>query len=89
MYFHPVRFGLALGIANALFLLALGIVSGFFNYGNEWVRVLRSVYIGYNATLFGVLFGMLWGLLLGLVLGWLFSVIFNFFAYLDESEDYE
>ena len=58
MYFHPVRFGLSLGIANALFLLALGIVSGFFNYGNEWVRVRRSGYIAYHATLFGVLFGM-------------------------------
>ena len=89
MVIHPVRFGLAIGFAHAVFLVIIGILAGLFGYGMEIVRIFRSIYPGYNVTLVGIGLGTLWGLFAGFATGWLFSVIFNFFSYLDHSSDYE
>lgn len=89
MRFHPFRSGVALAVTNAVFTIALGIVAGFFRLGTEVVRVLRSLYWGYDTTIVGVLLGAFSALLLGFAIGWFFGAVFNFFSYVDEAANYD
>jgi hypothetical protein len=52
------------------------------SYGSEFLRVVSSIYPGYDATRsFGdVLVGTLYGLLDGAIAGWLLAWLYNIFA---------
>ncbi len=89
MNIHPVRCGVALGITHAIFLVAIAILAAFFRWSNEWVHLFSRLYPGYSISIFGIAFGMFWGLLAGFGLGWIFAVVFNFFGYLDSSDEYD
>lgn len=89
MHIHPVRLGVALGITHAVFLVAIAVLAAFFRWANEWVHLFSRLYPGYGISIFGIAIGVLWAILAGFALGWLFAVVFNFFAYLDASDDFD
>lgn len=71
------KFGLALGIMCALWMLIIGITATYAGYGTEIVKVLGSIYIGYDLTLIGAIVGGVWGFLDGLIGGFIFAWIYN------------
>ncbi len=89
MLVHPVRLGLALGFTNSAFILVIGLLSALTKFGDEWVRLFSSIYYGFNATLVGLVIGVIWAFFSALFIGILFAHIFNFFIYLDHSDEYE
>lgn len=89
MLIHPVRLGLALGFTHFVFILAIGLLSALTKFGDEWVRVFSNIYFGFNTTIVGLIIGILWAFFSALFIGILFAHIFNFFVYLDQSDEYE
>jgi len=71
--------GIALGVLSALFALLLGLAAWHFKYGESWVNLMSSIYIGYGITPKGILFGVLWGFLegfiCGLIIGWVYNLV--------------
>ena len=73
-------FGLAMGILWAAYALLLGISSMALGWGTEFVRMLATVYKGYDATLIGCIIGSAWAFIDALVCGVLFAWLYNKFA---------
>lgn len=71
------KFGLVLGIMCALWMLIIGLAATYAGYGTEIVKVLGSIYIGYDLTLIGAIVGAIWGFVDGLIGGFLFAWIYN------------
>jgi hypothetical protein len=69
-------FTLGCGATFGLFMLFLGIASGF-GWGNRIVEALGSVYIGFVPGLLGGIIGMLWGAVDGAIGGLIFVLIYN------------
>ncbi len=73
----PVRFGLALGCTCFIGVLFLGVVSSYFGYGSEMVKIIGTVYKGYDSTIAGSFMGAGWGIADGFIGGWLFAWFYN------------
>jgi len=77
MKLHAAKFGVALGIVWAFCCVFLSFSTMLFNWGNAWVDLLASLYIGYAPTVIGALIGMVWGFIDafigGLVVAWLYN----------------
>ena len=73
-----VGFGLALGITWGLAILLTGLIASRSGWGNAFVDVMGSVYIGFDATpvgsVIGGLFGFLDAFIAGFVIAWLYNV---------------
>lgn len=69
--------GLAFGIMWGLGIFLLGLAAMLFGWGNEWVSLFSSGYLGFDATFPGSLIGGIWGfidgLIGGIVLAWLYN----------------
>ena len=78
-YLNVTNFGLAVGITFAIGALFLGLTSWLFNYGNAWVELIGTVYIGYSATLLGTIIGTIYAFVDGLIVGIIFACIYNKF----------
>lgn len=48
-----------------------------FGWGNAFVEMMASIYIGYDASFWGGVIGGLWGLLDGGLFGLIFGLIYN------------
>ncbi len=72
-----ISFGLAVGVASALFVFALGIAAALFEWGVPLAAVLASLYIGFGPTFVGSISGAVWafvdGFLFGIVVAWLYN----------------
>ncbi|MBT5237467.1 bacteriophage holin [Candidatus Peregrinibacteria bacterium] len=68
--------GLSCGIIWALALLILGITA-MNGFGSEFVSLLGSMYVGYEATLLGAVVGGIWGFADAFVGGWVLAVLYN------------
>ena len=70
-------FGLACGIVWGGGIFIFGIVGMFSAWGDTWVAVMSSAYLGYQPTFIGSIIGGIWGFLDGgiggLVLAWLYN----------------
>ncbi len=71
------KFALTLGIMCGLIMLILGAAATYANYGVELVKIMSSVYPGYDMTLVGSIVGLLWGVIEGLLLGFIFASVYN------------
>jgi len=69
-------FAFAVAVTWALGVLLLGIIS-MFGWGEEAVRVLGSVYIGYAPTVTGTIVGTLWGLIDGALAAAVAAFLYN------------
>jgi hypothetical protein len=75
-----VKFGMAFGIPNAIFLLALGWAGWLFGYGTAAIEQTAVLYHGYGASLVGGLIGALWGFGLGFIYGYIFGLVVKCFS---------
>lgn len=75
-----VKFGMAFGVTNAIFMLVLALVGSFWGYGMPIIAQTASLYHGYAASLSGGLVGALWGFLAGFIYGYIFGVVLKCFS---------
>lgn len=73
-------FGLLLGCVWGIGVFGLGIASMMLNRWGNFVKLLSSVYIGYQATWLGSIRGAVWGFIDGLISGVVIAWIYNRFA---------
>ena len=70
-------FGLTLGIVWGAGVFLMGLVAMFFDWGNLFIVLISSLYIGYKATLLGSIIGGIWGFvdagIGGVVVAWLYN----------------
>lgn len=72
------KFGMAFGVTNAIFLLALGWAGWLWGYGRVVIEQSASIYHGFGASFWGGIIGALWGLLFGFIYGYIFGVVANY-----------
>ncbi len=70
--------GLAMGVLSAVFVLVIALLAHFMQYGQEWVSLASSLYIGFSVSPVGILIGVLWAFVEGYVLGFLLACLYNF-----------
>ncbi|MFH2020434.1 MAG: hypothetical protein ABIJ34_03405 [archaeon] len=75
-----VSVGYALGLTNALCLAFFALSAMTVGYGVAWVRLLGSIYLGYEASWAGLFFGLFWGFVKGFLAGFVFMKIFSHFG---------
>lgn len=79
-HFHEISakaMGIALGIFYSASLVILAIAAYLLSWGSPMLRILSSVYPGYDATLQGVFFGLVWGFVDGFISGYIFAWLYN------------
>lgn len=69
--------GVAFGTVSALFVLVIGVLAHFMQYGAAWVGMVSSVYLGFAATPLGILIGVAWAFGQGYVFGFVLVYVYN------------
>jgi len=70
----------SLGTLWAIAIFLMGIAATVSGWGNSFVNLLGSMYIGYSASLVGSIIGAVWALIDGLICGALVAWLYNRFA---------
>lgn len=73
-----IGLGLGIGIAWGLCMILVGWTS-MFGWGNEFVQVMSSIYIGYEDSFIGGIIGGIWGFFDGFIFGAVVSFFYNMF----------
>lgn len=73
-----VKFGMAFGIPNAIFMLALGWAGWLLGYGRLAIEHSAAIYHGFSATFVGGIVGGIWGFVLGFVYGYIFGIVLKY-----------
>lgn len=73
----PCGFGFAFGLLWGLSMLISAIIGGYYDWGGHFIKVMSSVYIGYDAGWIGALIGLGWGLVDGFIAGFLLAWFYN------------
>ena len=91
MYLHPVRWGIALGTAHAIVIFVAGTISALTSQriAGDFVRVFASLYFGFRPTIIGIGIGVVWAFFAAFIVGFIIAKAFNFFAYIEEADEYE
>jgi len=74
----PFSLGVALGVAEAVFMLLFAWAGHFWHYGTPIIHQIATLYIGYAPTIIGGVYGGLWGLLDGFVFGFIIALVYDF-----------
>ena len=77
---NGVKFGMAFGIPNAIFMLALGWVGWWFDYGRVVIEHSAAIYHGFSPTFWGGIAGAIWGFVLGFVYGYIFGLVLKCYS---------
>ena len=72
----PVALGISCAIVWAAGVFLLGLTA-MFGWGNAFVDVLASLYLGYGASIAGAFIGAVWALVDGFIAGALIGWIYN------------
>ena len=77
----PKALALGLGIPASLCFFLLGISTLFFpGYGEEFIKVIGSIYVGYvSGSPVGSIIGAIWSFLDFAIFGYLIAIIYNKF----------
>ena len=67
---------IALGVAWGFLVLSVGWTS-MFGWGNGFVDMMKTVYIGYCASITGGIIGGAWGFFDGAVCGLIIALVYN------------
>lgn len=70
-------FAFAVGIASALGVLFLGWMGHFYGWGIGIIRIVGSIYKGFEATIVGGAIGASWAFLDGFIWALIVAVIYN------------
>ena len=75
---QPLALGVAIGVLWAVYVFLLAIIA-MFDWGTDMVRVLASLYIGYEASIIGAIIGAVWafadGFIAGFVIAWIYNLV--------------
>ena len=74
---NAVRVGLALGKVTSIYMILLALFSKIFGWGSVVLRLIGSMYVGYDTSLKGIIVGAVWGFIDAFIAGWLFALIYN------------
>ena len=74
--FNIMAFALALGVTCALANLIIG-WTGMMGWGNRYVDVMGSFYVGFTPSFFGAIVGAIWGFVHGFIGGFIFCWLYN------------
>ena len=74
---NSIAFGLAVGIIWAVFLFLLAILAMYANWGNAWVELIGSVYLGVNVSWTGALLALPWAFVDGFIGAFLVAWLYN------------
>lgn len=74
---NPWKFGLGFGLIWGLGVLLTGWAAWLWAYGILFVRVLGSVYLGYEATFVGGIIGGIWGFIDFFIFAALVALVYN------------
>jgi hypothetical protein len=69
--------GTSLGVLAALMVLIIGLLAHFVHYGQAWVTLASSLYLGFAATPKGIAIGVVWGFVDGFVCGAIIAYVYN------------
>lgn len=72
-----IPLAVSLCVTWSFFLLCIGWAAWLLDWGGELVKVVGSLYIGFEPTLLGGIIGALWGLADGAVAGIIIALIYN------------
>lgn len=75
-----MAFGLACGILWAVFFFLLVLLALYANWGNAWVDLMGSVYLGVDVTLKGAFIALPWAFVDAFIGGYLLAWLYNKFA---------
>jgi hypothetical protein len=73
-------FGLACGVLWGCGMLILGLIDSASTWGDEWGRVVGSVYVGYTATILGSIILGIWGFVSAGIWGFILAKLYNKFS---------
>ena len=75
---NPTALGLAFGISIGAYVLFVGLMAWFFDWGTPMVNIMSSWYVEFGTNLLGVIIGAVWGffdgLIFGAIAGWLYNL---------------
>lgn len=77
---HVWSLALALGIMWGISMFLAGLSAFLFGLGVGFVETMRTLYLGYNATVVGSIIGGIWGFIDMFIFGVIFAAIYNFFV---------
>lgn len=69
--------GLALGVVWSVYIIFLGLLAGYMDWGVPFVEIMGSLYIGYKPTLLGSLIGGAWAVVDGAIAGVIIAWVYN------------
>lgn len=72
-----VRFGLAGGLITALCIFVLTLVASASGFGLGALNILKSVFVGYDISVFGSLIGAIFGFMAGFTKLFLIGFVYN------------
>jgi hypothetical protein len=76
----PKACGLAFGATWALGLVVFALIVMFSdNYGDTFLSIVSSVYLGYRPDIPGAIIGGIWGFIDGFIGGYVFAWLYNKF----------
>jgi hypothetical protein len=73
---QPLALGIAFGVIWAIGVFLAGIFA-MFHWGNAFVDVLASFYLGYSASIIGAIIGALWAAVDGFCAGYAIAWVYN------------
>jgi len=73
----PVSFGIALGVACAIFMAFYAWAAWLWGYGTGLIIQYSSIYFGYAPSFMGGVWGALWGLVSGFIFGFILILVYN------------
>jgi len=72
--------GLSVGVVWSAGILLLGLLSTMFGWGSEIVKILSSIYMGYDSTIVGSILGGIWAFVDGCIGGVAIAWVYNKFV---------
>jgi len=69
-------FTLSFGASWGIYMVILGWAS-YFGWGNQFVDILSSIYVGFSTGFIGGIIGGVWGFIDGAIGGFIFAFIYN------------
>ena len=76
----PVALGMALGVFWGISVLVMGLFAHYYSYGVAFVESLRTLYVGYQASVTGSFIGGLIGFVDGFFCGAIIAWLYNMFS---------
>jgi hypothetical protein len=79
MKLNALKFGLAAGLFWGISLFLFTLLAIETGYAEDFLKLLSTVYLGYEISIKGACLGLVWGFADGFIGCWIFASIYNLF----------